>query len=184
MLAAARRLFGERGIDGVSIAEIAEAAQVSPATFYKVFKSREGVVSALMEEALFNAGTADALRALEGLKDPVEAIRRTAAIARNIYDGESREFGGIRDIAGWSPTLRRVEGIFDERRMAMQAPRIDALFDAGRARPGLSREEAARLLWMYTSRDVYRLLTVNGNWSSDRYEAWLSDTLAGTLAAR
>jgi hypothetical protein len=34
---------------------------------------------------------------------------------------------------------------------------------------------------MYTSRDVYRLLAVDGGWSGDDYETWLADTLIEAL---
>lgn len=34
-----------------------------------------------------------------------------------------------------------------------------------------------RILWMYTSRDVYRMLVHEGGWTPERYEQWLSATL-------
>ena len=41
------------------------------------------------------------------------AIARTAAVARAIYDGESRELGRMREIAAGSATLRAVERDFE-----------------------------------------------------------------------
>jgi hypothetical protein len=41
--------------------------------------------------------------------------------------------------------------------------------------------DARRLMWMYTSRDVYRMLVQESGWTPDRYEAWLSQTLLDTL---
>jgi hypothetical protein len=64
-----------------------------------------------------------------------------------------------------------------------QAARVDLLFASGKARPGLSLDEARRILWMYTSRDVYRMLVNDGGWTADRYQQWLSRTLVEALVA-
>jgi len=39
---------------------------------------------------------------------------------------------------------------------------------------------AGRIVWMYTSRDVYRMLVHDGGWAPDRYQQWLSRTLVGS----
>lgn len=44
-----------------------------------------------------------------------------------------------------------------------------------------SAGEARRILWMYTSCDVYRMLVREGGWTPDQYQAWLSDTLVKAL---
>ncbi|MFD8689866.1 TetR/AcrR family transcriptional regulator [Streptomyces sp. NPDC059651] len=50
LLAEAMRLFGARGFDQVSVAEIAEAADVSKMTVFNYFDSKEGLVLAPLEE--------------------------------------------------------------------------------------------------------------------------------------
>jgi AcrR family transcriptional regulator len=167
----------------VTIADVASAAKVSPSTIYATFKSRDGILRALMERALFGPHYAAAIARLEGETDPVRLIGLSASVARAIYDGESRELGPVREIAAGSSTLRSVEREFEDRRYALQKDRVRRLFETGRARAGLDVERARRILWMYTSRDVYRMLVIEAGWTPAAYESWLADTLRRALVA-
>jgi hypothetical protein len=55
------------------------------------------------------------------------------------------------------------------------------LSSTGRLRNALTIEDAAESIWTITSADVHHLLTVDRGWPAERYEAWLSDTLARLL---
>jgi len=59
---------------------------------------------------------------------------------------------------------------------------VELLFKQRKQTKGLTLEEARRILWMYTSREVYRLLVHEAGWTPARYEEWLSDTLLRALA--
>jgi AcrR family transcriptional regulator len=181
VLASAKTLFSARGIDAVTIAELAEAAGVSASTVYALFKSKEGVLLAVVEGALFGERFRTAAARLDAIADPVEQVAMTPTVARAIYESERAELGLMRGASAFSPALRRTEQRFEETRYAMQEARLKALFAAGRAKAGLSLDEARRLMWMYTSRDVYRMLVHEGGWTPDHFEAWLSRTLLDAL---
>ncbi|MFB9262809.1 hypothetical protein ACFFWD_06415 [Bradyrhizobium erythrophlei] len=102
-------------------------------------------------------------------------------MSRAIYESEAAELEVIRGASAFSSMLRDVEAKFESLRLEMQAERIRLLFGQGKARDGLSLGDAQRIMWMYTSRDVYRLLVTEGGWSSDQYEAWLSGALLDAL---
>ncbi len=138
---------------------------------------------ALMEAAMFGGRYQAAAARLEGVSDPVEQIAMTACVARAIYESESSELGLIRGGSAFSPTLRKLEQKFEETRFRLQEARMKRLYAAGKAKPGLPIEKARRVLWMYTSRDVYRMLVHEAGWTPDEYETWLSQTLLDALVA-
>ena len=136
-----------------------------------------------MKGALFGPHYTAATTRLEEEVDPIRSLALTASVARAIYEGESRALGRLRDMAAGSTTLRAVEQEFERLRYGMQEERITRLFQVGSARPGLSRDDARTLLWMYTSRDVYRMLVTEGGWTPVAYERWLADAIMRALVA-
>jgi AcrR family transcriptional regulator len=183
ILAGARLLFAEKGVDEVPLADIAEAAGVALSTLYATFKSRDGILKALMEAAMFGPHTREALTKLDAETDPVARLVATAAVARAIYEGQTQKIGPLLGMSQRSAELRAVEAEFDALRLSMQAPRITALFASGRARAGLTEAEAARILWALTARPLWLMLTVDSGWSGAAYEAWLARTIRDALVA-
>jgi AcrR family transcriptional regulator len=181
VLDAGRFLFTRKGIDATTIGQIAERAGVSEATVYATVKSKSGLLHAVLQEAMFGPRFQDAQQKLQGVGDPVERIVLTAQVARAIYEGESTELGVLVKSSAFSPELRKVQQAFENLRREMQQERIQALFKAGRARKGLTREVAATLLWLYTAREIYHKLVLESGWTPDRYQAWLEKTLLEAL---
>lgn len=181
VLDAARALFAERGLDKVTIAEVARAAGVAGSTVYGLFASKAGILRALMQASLFGPRFQAAQQVLAGVTDPVELVELTAGVARAIYEAENAELGVIRGAAAFSADLRETEAEFETMRRDMQRARLEALFAAGRARRDLDLAQAQQVMWMLTSRDVYRMLVHDGGWTPDAYQAWLARTLVEAL---
>ena len=182
VLSAARTLFSRNGIDGTTIAQIAARANVAESTVYALFKSKDGLLQALMRAALFGPGFQTAQSLMDGVTDGRALLRLTARVAGAIYEGERKELGSLRGASGSSPALKRIEQRFEKVRFDMQEARLRLLFEQGQAKRGLDFDEARRLLWMYTSRDVHRMLVVDGKWPLERYESWLAETLLRELS--
>lgn len=153
-------------------------------TVYAIYKSKEGILRSLMEQSLFGGRFQSTLEILAGVRDPVERVALTSHVARAIYESESSDLGLLRNVSGFSPALRKIEQEFETTRYEMQEERLARLFAARKQRKGLTLEEARRIMWMYTSREVYRMLVVEGGWTPDRYQKWLSDTLLEALVER
>jgi AcrR family transcriptional regulator len=183
VLDAARALFSEHGVDRVTIAEIAARAAVSASMVYAVFKSKEGILRELMRASLFGPRFQEAQSLLDGVSDPVERVATSARVARAIYESERAELGGLRGLSAFSPALGQLEEEFEALRYDMQRERLEALAASGRMKPGLAMEDARRIMWMYTGREVYRMLVDVGGWSADKYQAWLAAALVEALVA-
>jgi len=181
VLSAARMMFSRRGIDAVSIEEIAARAKLSAPTIYALFKSKAGILHALMEQALFSPSFRAEQEKLLSIDDPVAMLVQTAAISRAIYDSEAQAMGLMRGVSAFSPTLREQEAKFEKLRFDMQKVRLELLFARSLQRPGIDLVSARQILWMYTSRDIYRILVVDCKWPPDRYQSWLAETLVATL---
>lgn len=74
LIASATRLFAERGFDGVTVAEIAEDAEVGARTFFAYFPTKEDL---LFPDAVARVTAAvDALREHAADEDPLSALVR------------------------------------------------------------------------------------------------------------
>jgi AcrR family transcriptional regulator len=183
VLAAATFLFARSGIDRVTIAQVAARARVSVPTVYAAFKSKQGILRAILDLALFGPAFQGARARLEGVTDPVALVALSAEVARAIYESESVALGLMRGASAFSPALRKAEQELERQRYTMQEARVRLLFREAKARPGLTLEEARRILRMYTSREIYRMLVQEGGWSPEKYQAWLAETLVSSLVA-
>lgn len=181
VLHVAKTLFADRGIDRVTMAQIAKKAKVSLSTVFALYKSKEGVLRELMKSTLFGQRFQAEIGRLQGETDPVRLIALTANVARAIYEAESSDLGLVRGVSAFSPALRKLESEFEDLRFQMQKERVVLLFAQSKQAEGYSLDEARRILWMYTSRDVYRLLVHEGGWTPDRYQEWMSATLVNAL---
>src|SRR4051812_29693452 len=82
VLAAARRLFAERGYTRTSVRDIAQAAGVSPQTVYDSVGSKSELVARLNDLIDVEAGVPALARAMEDTDDPVQVAATSAGITR------------------------------------------------------------------------------------------------------
>lgn len=103
LVEAALRLFAERGFDGVTVDEIAAAADVSRRTFFRYFATKEAVVFARREEQLerFRALVAEAPAA----EAPFVTARRALLTLANDYVEHRRAILAVAALVRSSPSL-------------------------------------------------------------------------------
>jgi AcrR family transcriptional regulator len=111
----ARRLFGERGFERVTVAEIARAAEVSEQTVFNYFPTKEDLVYWRMES--FEEELLSTIRERERGEPVLAAFRRFVLVPRGLlgrYDAEARErlAGLTRTIVASPALLAREQQIF------------------------------------------------------------------------
>lgn len=184
---AAQRLFGERGFENVTVAEIADAANVSVKTLFTYVRSKEELV--FSDEPTVLDAVVTAVRNRKIAQTPLVAAA-SALLAAVGDDDPTRGLEGFRRLSGAgggaSPAIQsRLRAMYDETE--------DALTEALTTRKDGARERAARrlvaaqimvLVRAVTSDEVGVLIKESGATERARQEAmrdWIRDA-AGSLA--
>jgi AcrR family transcriptional regulator len=180
---ATRKLLEREGYAGMTIEAVARAAQVSAPTVYAIFKSKTGILIALLDESMFGQDYEDLVRQALSAKDPEDRLRLAAGIARQIRGAQSATFDLLRGAGVVAPEVAKLEQQRERLRYDGEKSMIISLRDSGELRPGLSFQTARDVFWMLTGGDVYRMLVSERGWSPHKYENWLADTLVDSLLA-
>ena len=113
ILAAARDVFMEHGLDGASIREIAKRAGYTPGAIYSYFDAKEEIYGALLAESLERLNTVVADR-IKGLRSAPKRAEQAAMAFYEFYASNPRDldlgfylFGGMRP-HGLTPELNAV----------------------------------------------------------------------------
>jgi AcrR family transcriptional regulator len=181
ILDAARLLISRKGFADATFEAIAAEAGVAVPTVYAAFGSKSGIMQALIGRATFSDGYEKLVRESNASSDPEARLRIAAKIARGIFDSLRCEVEVLRGATAVAPEFIRER---EQVRYDRQAGLIHFLDKQGVLRSGTTASMARDILWTLTSYDIHRRLVVERNWSSDRYEKWLGDTLVATLLSR
>ena len=184
ILNAAEALFTEKGFDKTMIKDIAAQAKVSMPTIYALFKSKTGVLRAIMDECLPELTHAALVDQAYSLTCPKQRLAMAASIARQLYDAERNQSALLQSSGCLSPELKRLESEREQRRYERLQTSVDWMAEQQVLKLELSVTQAHDVFWALTGRDMYRLLVIDRAWSSDNYEQWLSKNLELSLLKR
>jgi AcrR family transcriptional regulator len=178
---AARQLLQTEGYDGMTIEAIARRAEVSAPSIYAIFKSKPGLLIALLDQSMFGADYEEVVRQTLSATDPETRLRRAAAVSRQIRSAQSAAFDLMRSAGVVAPELAELEQQREHLRYEKEEGMINFLRDTEALRSGLSHRTARDIFWMLTGGDVYRMLVRERGWSPQKYQNWLADTLVRSL---
>jgi hypothetical protein len=87
----------------------------------------------------------------------------------------------MRGTSDFSPELKKIEAQFERIRFDLQEHRARLLVAKFSVARNLGLAKVRDIMWMYTGRDIYRMLVLERTWSSDEYEKWLARSLIHEL---
>ncbi len=178
---ATRQLLQSEGYAGMTIEAIAQRAEISAQSVYAIFKSKTGILIALVDQSTFGPEYDEVVGQALSASDPETRLRRGASVARQIRGAQSATFDLLRGAGVVAPELAKLEQQRERLRYEKEESMITFLRNAGRLRPGLSHKTARDIFWMFTGGDVYRMLVRERGWSPQKYQDWLADTLVHSL---
>src|SRR6266705_5686662 len=106
---AARQLLKSDGYGGMTIEGIAQRAGVSAQTVYAIFKSKTGILTALLDQSMFGPDYDEVVRRAHTETDPETRLRRSAAVARQIRSSQSAAFELLRGTGVVAPELAKLQ---------------------------------------------------------------------------
>lgn len=116
ILASAKELFEAQGFDKVTIEQIASHAHVSAPTIYALFKSKIGILKAVIDSVLPPEQHTQLVERGKLEKTPAKRIATAAIISRQLYDAERKQLGALGQAAILDPVLKKLEIEREKRR--------------------------------------------------------------------
>ena len=181
IIEATRQLLQREGYAGMTIEAIAQRAEVSAQSVYAIFKSKTGILIALLDQSTFGPDYEEVVRQALNARDPEARLRLAAGVAKQIRSAQSAAFDLMRGAGVVAPELAKLEQQRERLRYEKEESMITFLRHSGRIRPGLSHRTARDIFWMLTGGDVYRMLVSERRWSPQQYQDWLAETLVHSL---
>ena len=185
IVAAARQRFLDDGFTATTIATIAADAGATADTIYKSFGGKAGLLRAMCEDALKGEGPipaeqrSDAMQASE--TDPRRMLRGLGTLTTEVAPRINPLLLLLSTAAEADPAMAQLRADFDAARLARMTQVAQILATKTQLRPGLSVEEAAEIMWAYSSPELYGLLVLTRGWRPERYSEFVGESLVDAL---
>jgi AcrR family transcriptional regulator len=184
---AARTLFLERGYGATTIEAISALSDVPPATVYRLFSSKRGILKALLDVSIVGDDEAVPLadrphvRSLFGDLDPKNQLAGFAGITAQVNARTAPIYRILVSAAASDPDAAALLDELTRQRQKGQTLIARSLARAGALRRELRERDAADVIHALMSPEVYKLLVLDRGWSAERYERWLTGILIDQL---
>ena len=154
-----------------------------PATVYRLFSSKHGILKALFDVSI--VGDHDAIpmadrpqvRSLVDRSDPHEQLAGFVSLTAKVNERIAPLYRILVSAAGTDADAAALLDRLTRQRQEGQRTIARALARAGSLRQELRERDAADVIHALMSPEVYRLLVIDRGWKPDRYERWLVETL-------
>ena len=187
VIAAAARLFGERGYVATSIDDIAAAAGVSRATVFTAVGGKPVLLKTALDVAIVGDDEPISLpdrarsRAVRAEPDPRRYLGLYAGVVTEIGGRAAGIYEAVRGAAGADPGARALWVEHQAQRRLGAAHVVSDVLGKSALRAGLIPDRAADIVWALNDPGLYRVLVDGRGWSPAEFESWLAETLQRQL---
>lgn len=181
VLSAAREVFVRSGYDAATIEAIASAAHVSAPTVYALFRSKAGVLSAVVADAGSDAEVRALATAALRENDPPRRIAAAARVVREIMERERDVLGVLRQAGTARIELQSARAQTHAQQRAALSRALRPLHEIGALRAGMRFDDAVATFAMLASPESFWLLVDEQGWSPARWGRWLAETATYVL---
>lgn len=180
----AQDLFLNNGYATTTVESVARAAGISPATIYKSYGGKTGLVRALCERALTGARLTPAKERSDALRSrsmPEPVLEGWGRLTAEVSPRISPLLLLLRTAAQSDPGAAALQADLQRRRLARMADNARFLADAGHLRAGVSTNDARDVLWLCSSPELFELLITQRRWTLAKYSRFIADTMKHAL---
>ena len=142
----------------------------------------------MCQDALAGAGPvpaeqrSDAMQA--GQSDPSRMLRGLGTLTTEVAPRIAPLLLLLSRAAETDTAVAQLRADLDVARLARMTRVAETLSGKTQLRPGLSVQEAAEIMWTYSSPELYGLLVISRGWSPDRYGEFVGESLVDALLGR
>ncbi len=186
MIAAAARLFVDRGYAATSIEDIASAAGVSRATVFTSVGGKPKLLKTALDVAIVGDDEPQSLpdrprsKAIRAEPDPRKYLALYAELVTEVFGRLAGIHEAVRGAAGVDQDARALWEAHLAQHRQGAANVISDLVRKGRLRTGLDQEAAADIVWLLGP-GTYHMLVNRRGWTPARFQAWLTETFISQL---
>ena len=181
----AGELFLADGYAATTVAAIAAAAGVSVETIYKGFGGKPGLVRAIVERGLAGVGPVPAEQRSDHIRDtepdPRRILAAWGALTTEVGPRVAPILTLARDAAASDPEVAAILQQISAARLERMTLNARGLLDAGHLRSGITLEQAADIMWTYSSPELYDLLVLRRGWPADHFGRFVAQALISAL---
>ncbi len=189
VIAAATRLFAERGYARTSIEDVAAAAGVARATVFTSVGGKAALLKTAYDVSIVGddapVAFADRPRSRQLITDadPRSLLRGYAGLLREMHERGAGLFDAVRGAAETDAEAASLWRDLQAQRRTGAANLVRAIAARPAFRPGLDLETAADLVWVLNGPGLYLQLVRDRCWPPAKYERWLGEALQSQLLA-
>ena len=187
VVAAARALFIERGFAATTIADVAQAADVSTQFIYAAFGGKRGLLAKVVDWTLVGddepipMAQRPSILAVQQERTLTGKCALYARHARMVAARIAQTWQMLRAAADADADARAIYQTGEAQRRTGDGLFVANLRRAGQLRSGLSDEQAADAIWALSPDILWNQLVIQRGWTPDQFELWYAGQLAAAI---